>query len=46
MIFNIKEGRFIEKENVKKIQYEDYDVYYNGLIRFPEEKDIGRVNLW
>ena len=22
MIFNIKEGRFIEKENVKKIQYE------------------------
>ena len=32
MIFNIKEGRFIEKENVKKIQYEDYDVYYNGLI--------------
>ena len=32
MIFNIKEGRFIEKENVKKIQYEDYDVYYNVLI--------------
>ena len=33
MIFNIKEGRFIEKENVKKIQYEDYDVYKTIIMK-------------